>query len=225
MLIVSDAWRAMYPGASQGVLVMRGVVNPERHADLDRRKAELEDELRARFAGYDRAAFGALPSIRPYVGYYAKFKKTYHVQLQLESVVLKGKSLPRAAALVEAMFMAELKHHLLTAGHDLDALRQPLRLDVASGGERYILLSGKEDTLKPNDMFMADAEGVTSSIVYGPDRRTRITPDTRHVLFTVYAPPGITPPALQQHLDDIQASVRLVSPEAHTEQMLICRTE
>jgi hypothetical protein len=42
-------------------------------------------------------------------------KKTYHIALQLEPVVLKGKSLPNVAALVEAMFTAELGDLLLTA--------------------------------------------------------------------------------------------------------------
>ncbi len=214
MLIVSEAWQATYPGASQGVLVMRGIANPERHAELEKRKAELEEQLRARFAGYDKAALAALPSVRPYVAYYAKFKKTYHVLLQLESVALKGKPLPRVAALVEAMFMAELKNQLLTAGHDLDALREPLQFDVAKGDERYTLLNGKEETLKAGDMFIADAEGITSSILYGPDHRTRITPETRNALFTVYAPPDIVPAAVRQHLEDIRAYVGLIAPEA-----------
>src|SRR5574341_1120319 len=217
MLIVSDAWQATYPGAAQGLLVMRNVANPEHHAELERRKAELEAQLRARFAGSSKAALAALPSVQPYVTYYGQFKKTYHVLLQLESVALKGKPLPRVAALVEAMFMAELKNQLLTAGHDLDALREPLQLDVAKGSEHYTLLNGKEETLKPGDMFIADAEGVTSSILYGPDYRTRITPETRNVLFTVYAPPGIDHFAVRHHLEDIQTYVGLIAPEARTE--------
>jgi DNA/RNA-binding domain of Phe-tRNA-synthetase-like protein len=217
MLIVSEAWKATYPGAAQGLLVMRNVAHPEHHPALEKLKTELEEQLRARFAGYDKAALTALPSVQPYVAYYGQFKKTYHVLLQLESVALKGKPLPRVAALVEAMFMAELKNQLLTAGHDLGALREPLRLDVATGDERYTLLNGKEETLKAGDMFIADAEGVTSSILYGPDYRTRITPDTRTALFTVYAPPGIEPAAVRQHLEDIQAYVMLIAPEAAVE--------
>ena len=46
--------------------------------------------------------------IPAYNACYKGFKKTYHVQLQLESVALKGRSIPRVAALMEAMFMAEL---------------------------------------------------------------------------------------------------------------------
>lgn len=221
MLTLSETWKTTYPGASQGLLVMRSVANPETHAELDRRKAELEAELRARFAGYDRAAFNALPVIRAYNAYYGRFKKSYHVQMQLESVVLKGKSLPRVAALVECMFVAELKNQMLTAGHDLETMREPLRLDVARGDETYTLLNGKDETLKAGDMFMADSDGVTSSILYGPDARTRITPATRHTLFTVYAPPGVDPAAVQAHLEDIQANVRLIAPGAATELLAV----
>jgi DNA/RNA-binding domain of Phe-tRNA-synthetase-like protein len=224
MLTLSDSWRTAYRGASQGLLVMHNVLNPESHAGLEARKAELETDLRARFAGYDRAAFNTLPTIQPYSAYYAQFKKTYHVQLQLESIVLKGKAIPRVAALVEAMFMSELKSQLLTAGHDLDLLSQPLRLEIAGGSETYTMLNGKLETLKPNDIYMTDAEGVTSSIIYGPDKRTPITPATRNVLFTVYAPPGIEVAAVQRHLEDIQANVSLVSPEATTELLKVYTT-
>ncbi len=141
-------------------------------------------------------------------------KKTYHVGLQLESVVLKGKSLPSVAALVEAMFMAELDDLLLTAGHDLDSLRLPLTLDVAQGDETYTLLRGDEQTLKAGDMYISDGEGVISSIIYGPDRRTQITPETRNVVFTVYAPPGVGLEAVQAHLRTLENNVRLIAPGA-----------
>lgn len=53
----------------------------------------------------------------------------------------------------------------------------------------------------------------------GPDQRTRITPETRHVLFAAYAPAGVGVDAVRNHLDDIQANVRLVAPEAQTEEL------
>jgi DNA/RNA-binding domain of Phe-tRNA-synthetase-like protein len=217
MFMVSETWKKAYPGAAVGVLAMRNVVNPESHPELDKRKEELETQLRARFSGYDRAALKALPIIQAYNNYYKRFKKSYHVQLQLESVALKGKSIPRVAALVEAMFVAELKNLLLTAGHDLEAVQMPVRLDVAEGSERYIRLNGQEQQLKAGDMMIADAQGVISSVIYGPDRRTQITSETRQALFTVYAPPGIGKQAVHDHLQDIQANVLLVAPEADVE--------
>jgi DNA/RNA-binding domain of Phe-tRNA-synthetase-like protein len=221
-LIVSDAWKSAYPDASVGVLAMEGVANPAHHAGLEARKTALEGELRARYASYDRAAFKALPTVQAYNAYYRRFKKSYHVQLQLESIVLKGKPIPSVAALVETMFMAELDNQLLTAGHDLDRVQGTPRIDVADGSERYLCLNGQEQTLKAGDMYIADQHpdgpwgGVLSSILYGPDQRTRITSETTAVLFTVYAPAGIETATVKQHLEEIQSYVQLVSPRART---------
>jgi DNA/RNA-binding domain of Phe-tRNA-synthetase-like protein len=223
-IIVSEAWKTAYPGAAVGILVMRNVANPDRHPALDRRKEELENQLRSRFSDGNRAALEALTPIQAYDAYYKRYKKTYHVQLQLESVALKGRPIPRVATLVEAMFMAELKNLLLTAGHDLETIQMPVRLDVSNGSERYILLNGQEQVLKLGDMMMADTQGVISSVLYGPDRRTRITPDTRQVFFVVYAPPGIGEQAVYQHLQDIQANVLLISPEAEVESLKVYGT-
>ncbi|MBI4590732.1 MAG: hypothetical protein HY725_18055 [Candidatus Rokubacteria bacterium] len=214
MFSVSDAWRSAHPGAAAGVLVMRNVTNPSRHPDLDKRIAECEAELQARFHASDRTAVRALPSIQAYTAYYKRYKKTYHVQLQLESVALKGKALPRSPALLGAMVMTELTNLLLTAGHDLDVIHAPVALDVATGRERYVLLGGQEQALQAGDMMMADGQGVISSVLYGPDQRTRLRPETRQVFFAVYAPPGIGELAVARHLEDLRTAVLLFAPDA-----------
>lgn len=224
MFNVSEAWKTTYPGAATGMLAIKQVVNSPRHAALDSRIEELENEIRSRFAGSDRAALKMLPPLKAYGDYYKRFTKTYHVQLQLESVVLKGKAIPRGPALVATMVMAELKNLLLTAVHDLAALELPVALDVATGRERYILLNGEEQEAKPGDMLMADTRGVISSVVHGPDRRTRITSDTRDAVFAVYAPPGIGEAAVSQHLEDILATVRLFAPEAQLDSLRVYGT-
>lgn len=222
---VSDAWRAAYPEAHAGILVMRDAANPRQHAALEARKQALEDELRRRFDGSDRSAISALPAIEAYRAYYRRFDKSYHVQMQLESIVFKGKSLPSVAALVEAMFMAEIQNLLLTAGHDFDALRLPVVLDVARGEEVYTLLRGDDQAAKAGDMLMADREGVISSILYGPDQRTAIRPETRNVLFAVYAPAGIDADAVRQHLKAIEQNVLIVAPEARTAMLRVFGAE
>ncbi len=217
MIILSDTWRSIYPNAVLGVLAMRDVSNPQSHEALAIHKEALERELRTRYAFYDRERFKTHPVLASYHSYYKRFKKTYHVQLQLESIVFKGKSLPQAAALVEAMFMAELKHLMLTAGHDLGEVQLPMTLDVAEGHEHYVRLNGQEQRLKAKDMMISDAQGVLSSIIYGPDQRTKIKPSTTRVLFTVYGTPGINPSDLMAHLETIQENVVVVSPEAKVE--------
>src|SRR3990172_5153546 len=143
MFVVTSAWKSAFPGAHAGVLVMRNVSNPAHHTALEKQKTELEERLRSQFSGQDRATIASHPVLHAYNEYYRRFKKTYHVQLQLESIVLKGKSIPNVAALVESMFMAEIKNMLLTAGHDLDVLQLPLTLDVTTGNVSYILLRGE----------------------------------------------------------------------------------
>lgn len=221
MFDATAGWKAAYPDAHAGILVLHNVDNPPACPALDRRRQDLEDELRARFAGQDRHALSALPAIQAYNAYYKQFNKTYHVQAQLESIAFKGRSIPSAGALVTAMFMAEVNNLLLTAGHDLDSLRLPVILDVAAGDESYTLLRGQDQILKAGDMMMADRHGVISSIVYGPDQRTQITPQTRNVLFAVYAPAGIPVSAVRAHLQDIGDHVQLVSPTAAVETLQV----
>jgi len=221
MLVLSESWQAAHPGAHIGILTMRNVATPERAPALDERKAALEANLREQFDGQTRSAIKALPTIQAYTRYYKQFKKTYHVQHQLESVALKGRDIPRTAALVEAMFMAELENLLLTAGHDLDAVRQPITVHSAEGTEAYVGIGGQELILKAGDMFIADAEGVLSSIIYGPDRRTKIGPETRNALFTVYAPVGITAEDVDKHLRSIRDYVHLVAPDAEVEELRV----
>lgn len=216
----TERWKNTYPGARAGVLAIRQAPNQSDAPQVARRKIEIEEELRRRFSGMDRSALEALPVLKAYKAYYRRFNKTYHVQLQLESIVHKGKSIPSVSGLVAAMFMAELKNQLLTAGHDLDQVQPPVQVDISDGSERYILYNGQEQTLKPGDMYISDRQGILSDVIYGPGKRTRITPETSSVLYTVYAPPGIGEDAVRKHLQDIRENVLLFAPGAVIEQMV-----
>jgi len=215
MLTISDEWRQTYPDARVGILTMSNVSNPASHPLLEKEKADLETDLRTLFK--DPAELKSLGPIRAYQAYYKRFKKTYHVQHQLESVVFKGKSIPKVAALVEGMFMEELRNSLLTAGHDLDLVQLPIVVDVAKGAEKYVRINGQEQILKAGDTKISDSQGVIGCIIYGPDRRTMIRPSTRRAMFIVYGVPGVAAQPILQHLQGIEANVKMVAPEAQVE--------
>src|SRR5919198_6307933 len=137
MLVATDAWKAAFPGAAAGVLVLRDVANPPHAAPLEARKRELEQTLRNADPS-DNAPRG----LGAYDDYYRAHGQTYHVRAQRASVAVKGKPIPSRAALVEAMFMAELANLILTAGHDLDALTPPIRVGATEAGDEYVLLNG-----------------------------------------------------------------------------------
>jgi DNA/RNA-binding domain of Phe-tRNA-synthetase-like protein len=218
-LIATDGWRAAFPGAVVGILIMRDVRNPQTNAALEAEKRRLEQQLRADAGVSGDGSAEADQVLRAYVDYYRSRGKTYHVKAQRESVAVKGKPIPSRAALVEAMFMAELENLILTAGHDLDAIALPLSVDVTSHDDRYVLLNGADVALQPADMRMADREGIVSSVLRGPDQRTRITPQTRNVLFAAYAPAGVGEAAVRGHFADVAANVELVAPEARTQEL------
>jgi DNA/RNA-binding domain of Phe-tRNA-synthetase-like protein len=216
LLTVSPAWYAAHPGATYGLIAFRGVQNPPSHDGINAAAAELESSLRERFSAEDRDALRATPPMPAYAAYYKRWGQRYHVGMQLESVALKGKPIPRVAALVEAMFVSELANLLLTGGHDLDQLTLPVVLD-AGAGQEFTAPNGKTQAVKDGDMFTADAEGrVLSAVITGPSDFARISPETTTALFYAYGPPGISADDMSAHLDAIERNVRLISPDAET---------
>ena len=219
MLVLTENWRHQYEGASMGVLIVENAQCAELSELLEVQRRQVEEDLRVAFASKEELDASAV--LEAYGQYYKRFKKTYHVRQQLESVIFKGKSIPSVTPLVEAMFMAELKNGLLTAGHDLGQVQGTLTLDTANGEETYVLINGKEQMLKVQDMFLRDDVGVLSSVIYGPDQRTRIVSETKNAVFTVYAPEGVSRKTVEQHLEDIYSYVRLAAPQALRREQIV----
>jgi DNA/RNA-binding domain of Phe-tRNA-synthetase-like protein len=192
---------------------------------LDARKREVESHLRERYHGFTRKDFLALPILSAYDRYYNRFDKTYHVQLQLESIVLKGKSLPAVSPLVDANFMAEVETLLLSAGHDAARLVEPVVMDVSRDGDSMTQMNGTPKIIRAGDMVMRDAGGLACSILYGQDNRSPISSETSHVLYVAYAPPGVPAQAVEAHLRRIEANIRLFSPSAVLEQLCLLTSE
>ena len=210
-------WRAAHPGATIGVLELSGVENTGSSPTLNERKRQIEVGLRERYKGFARQDFLALPVMAEYDRYYTRFNKTYHVQLQLESIVLKGKHLPDVSPAVDANFMAEIETLILTAGHDCRKLRGPLVIDVSRDGDQITQMNGTSRAIRSGDMIMRDADGVCCSIIYGQDARSPISPQTSHVLYVAYAPAGIGADIVEGQLRRIEANLRLFSADVAVE--------
>lgn len=220
MLAISGTygWRSAHPGAVIGLLELAGVENTRSSPELDARKRQTEALLRERCKGFSRPDFLALPVMAAYEQYYKRFNKTYHVQLQVESIVLKGKSLPNVSPLVDANFVAEVETLVLTAGHDVAKLQGPISMDVSRDGDRITQMNGSSRDIRAGDMVMRDANGLCCSILYGQDNRSPISPATSHVLYVAYAPAGVPAETVEAQLAKIEGNVRLFSPKAMVEQ-------
>ncbi|MGC9372964.1 MAG: phenylalanine--tRNA ligase beta subunit-related protein [Thermovirgaceae bacterium] len=214
MISVSDDWMETCPDVRVGIIALEGVQNTKGNTHLDRKRRLLEESLRGRYLGKNRKEIAKAPPFAEYQGYFRKFGHNYPVLLQLETVALKGRPLWSPSPLVSAMFMAELEWGFLTAGHYLDAISQPIHLDIAKGDEKYVTMGGKERVLKKGDMFLSDQAGILSSVLYGPDNMSMITPETSRALFTVYGPSMTEATAIRHYLEEIEKTVRVFSPDA-----------
>ncbi len=211
----SPRWTEAWPGATLGQLVITNVNNPASSPELDARARVVEEELRAKYGEMDRAQLKRRPVLFNYWQYYGVYDKTYHVQGQLESVVHKNKPIKSSSALVQAMFMAELEDLLLTAVHDLDKCAPPYSIDIGNGLEEFTAANGEVKTIKPNDMYVIDKEGIISSVLYGQDQRTLITPETKNVMFITYGAAGVGPQKVTKHLRRIMDYVKMFSPDCN----------
>jgi DNA/RNA-binding domain of Phe-tRNA-synthetase-like protein len=216
-LEATDRWRLRYPGGVVACMLVTDVSNPERSPALERLLDEIERELRERYGGYDRPALRASPPFAAYGRYYKQFGQTYHVQHQVESVALKGKPIPRRAALVEAAFAEELRSGILTAMHDGDAIGETVVADVAEGNEEMVLYNGKATVLDSGDMYMRDESGILTSVVRGPAAYGLVTSETTRVAVCIYAPDGVGTSLVHEHLERISENMRLISPAAKVE--------
>ena len=150
--------------------------------------------LREQYRDYVRAdVFGQ----DPYFRYFRKFKKTYPVMMQFESVLLKGREFPRWNPVTAVPFLVELETHVLCGTHDIDRLMGPVALYQAESKEPFESLRGEEVHTYPGDVAGRDAGGIIFSMIAGADARTCAKDGSFHVFYPVFGVPGQDPAALR----------------------------
>jgi DNA/RNA-binding domain of Phe-tRNA-synthetase-like protein len=207
----SDLIIRALPGARIGVMALELLPWKESSLEMNGITEEVILSLKEKYP--EPISLKKNEVIEAYSMYYKRFKKTYHLIPQLESVIFHDKKINSPISLLQAVFTTELKNMLLTAVHDLDAIQFPITIGLASGEEKYQLLNGSETFTKSGDMYMSDQSGVISSIIYGPDLRTKVTRKTSNVLIVVYTPDGIGAERVECHFEDILSMMDLISED------------
>lgn len=219
MIIFEENVRKIYPGTHLGVLIVKEI--------SQKAECHKEDEviflnaLRKKYEGVTRKELKKQSPVDAYAAYYKRFGQSYHLLAQLDSMLKGEKTCASKSPLLQSMFFNELESMLLTAGHDLNKLKLPMHLKLATGNECYQSISGRELTAVAGDMVMSDSSRVFSSILKGPDYDSRLTPDTRDVLFTIYAPPGIDAFKVKTALLRLEERIRAFAPDSITEMMQV----
>ena len=190
-----------------------------RHPDKDRWDeagfyAMVDEHLAAlcgRYRDYVRAdVFGQ----NPYFRFFRKFKKTFPVMMQFESVLLKGREFPKSNAVTAVPFLAELETHVLTGTHDVEQLLGPAELYLAQAKEPFTGLRGDLVHTYPGDLCARDEGGIIFSMIAGADARTCARQTSRHVFYPVFGVPGQDPAALRPMQERLAEYARILAPDA-----------
>ncbi|NYT13668.1 MAG: hypothetical protein GKC01_04060 [Candidatus Methanofastidiosa archaeon] len=204
---VSEDLSKYFPDLKVSTIEVRNLDNKKLDEELEKEKRKIEASIRA-----NSKEFLESDVIKKYNEFFKKFGKKYPIEYQIKSIA-EGKSFPSQYTVVESMFMAELKNMYLTAGHDLDLISGSLNTTITRDGEEYTNISGKEMKLKAEDIVTKDENGIISSVLYGPDRRTRITEKTRNYLFFAYFPYGEEDSKIKNHFEDILKYIKIFDNE------------
>lgn len=174
--------------------------------------------LREQYREYVRAdVFGQ----NPYFRYFRKFKKTYPVMMQFESVLLKGRKFPRWNAVTAVPFLVELETHVLCGTHDIDRLMGPVELYQAEAKEPFEGLRGDEVHTYPGDVTGRDAGGIIFSMIAGADARTCAREESCHVFYPVFGVSGQEPDALRSAQTRMAEYAKLLANNAQIDCNLI----
>ncbi len=222
MISIHPNMKDPYSQTCFGALLLRQFApTPEGLAAFSGYAARELQRVRNSHPDYDRKRFSAEdPIVSRYVKYYKRFKKTYHVLPQMESV-LQGKELPDAHPLVQVLFLTEMQTGMLVAVHDPAPIVLPMSLEQAAGGEGYIGSGGRDVTVKARDILVRDQAGVLLSIIYGQDDRTRITASTRDALFFLNGVPGIPREAYHEAMARLIRNLQILQPGIQPEWMTV----
>lgn len=178
---------------------------------------ELAD-LAGRFSDYDRkTVFGD----NPYFRFFKKFKKTYPVALQFESVVIKGLPFPKENPLTAVPFLLELTTHVLSGTHDIDRLQGAVELYLASDKTPFTGMRGKELHTYPGDFCARDEAGIVFSAIAGTDDRTCARPESRHVFYPIFGAPELPEEEIRGAIRRLVNYIKSLAPTADVEDKIL----
>lgn len=163
------------------------------------------------YRNYDRKV---VFSEDPYFRFFRKFKKTYPVMMQFESVLFKGRSFPEFNPVAEVAFLMEIVTRALSGAHDMDQICGTVELYCATEKEEFPGLRGTPFHTYPGDFCGRDEQGIIFSLIAGADARTCARLESRHVLYPIFGTPDLPVSRIEEAMETLIRYVKVLSPEA-----------
>lgn len=190
---ISQDYLSEYQGISFGLTLISDCHNPENPEGFDQYKRKLLRSMRKR-----ETLAQIKERIETYDAFFNNFGYDCPLPKHLKRTINSG--FPRYDLMVDTHFMAEMCSGILVAVTDNDRFEGALTLDLADEGEICAGMGGREIITKRNEIVLRDGKEIVCVLCQGADEKTRVSKDTRNVLFYAYAVPGIKREFIEQGL-------------------------
>lgn len=208
--VVEDSFWALFPEATIGTIVVRGVEN-RANAEACAAMLTAQMEQTAREIGDEE--IGALAAVAPWRAAYLAFGvKPSKYKSSIEGLLRSAKTgrLRSINPLVDLYNSVSLKHRLPCGGEDLRAIAGDIRLTRAVGDELFVPLGGTEsDPPPPGAVIYRDDLGVICSCWNWREAdRTKLTEETTDAFLCIEALPPTGVEALRLACEELAELVR-----------------
>ncbi|MFH0875593.1 MAG: tryptophan--tRNA ligase [archaeon] len=202
-----------YPEFNCRAIIVDSVDNNQRIARLDAEKKKIESEIVA-----NNKNPSEIKLVKDYNEFFNKFSKSVPIQFQLESI-LKGKEIPKTNPLVEVLFMLEMKHAVMISGHDTSSIKGDLIFDLSDGSESFVKIDGKSQKFKADDILLKDEKEVITTLLYGPDFKTKMTEKTTRCVFLFWFFKRIDEMIIENTIENLREYMGLIGISDKSMQM------
>lgn len=211
-LTLTPSFLALFPDATVGVAVARGVDNAGVDAAVTARLREAEALVAERFR--DRVV-SEHPHIAVWREAYRRFgAKPKNHPSSVESLARrarKGQALPHINRLVDIYNAVSLETLLPAGAEDLDAIEGDIELAVAGENEPAVRLLGEPEARppRPGEVIYGDRAGaICRRWNWKEADRTKLTEGTRNALLVVEGLPPIEKSAVASAIEEIARQIR-----------------
>ena len=180
----SEKYIARYPDVAFGLTLITGCQNPENPPGFDQHKRKLLRKMRKR-----ETLAEITERIDTYDRFFQSFGHECPLPKHLQRTVNSG--FYRYNLMVDAHFLAEMCAGILVAVADFSLFDGNLTLDLTEEGEVCRGMGGIDLITREGEIVLRDQKDIVCVLCQGADEKTRISENTRDVLFYSYAVPGI----------------------------------
>ena len=189
----SSTYKARYPDVAFGLTMISGCQNPINPPGFDQYKRKYLRKMRRR---------ETLAQITGRIEIYARFFESFGFECPLPKHLKRtvNSGFPRYNLMVDTHFMAEMCAGILVAVADYDCFVGKLTLGLAEEGEICVGMGQRNLETRGGEIVFRDQEGIVCVLCQGADEKTRVSDNTRNVLFYAYAVPNIEERHLKEGL-------------------------